>query len=97
MSRPRKTPPIHKDYDPDDFIAKSEAEAYFYEMTHIKSGFGYHVKKENIKFAWGLESDIKPHTDKYVRTSDSRCVMYRIAAIEREAKAFLSNKVKKVL
>lgn len=97
MSRPRKTPPIHKDYDPNDFISKSEAEAYFYEMVHIKSGFGYHVKKGNISFFWGVENDQDPQTDKYVKTSDNRCVMFRVAAIERDAKVFLSNKVKKAV
>jgi len=91
MARPKNPPKTH-DYDPDDFIPASEAVKLFKSITNVSS-FQYQCKQGNLSFTWGMDSS-KPHTDKYPDTKDNRCVMYRVAAIEREAKAFLSNKIK---
>lgn len=95
MSRPRKTPALTLcEYDPNDFITAAEATDLFHSITGIKS-MQYNLKQGNIRFEWGREDDNRPRTDRYVRTSDNRQVMYRVAAIEREAKVFLSNKIQK--
>jgi hypothetical protein len=93
MARP-KNPPVTHEHDPDDFINAPAAAALFYSIVGIKSGFAYHNKAGNIAFNWGKENDNNPNTDKYVSLGDNRCVMYRVAAIEREAKEYLSNRIK---